>query len=121
LPKCRSPESGFATAPIGLNSGDEVGLRPCFNFGAGYRRTGVGVKLSSPWVEEEIATTLERERKLRNERGKKVFKLIPLNLDGYMFTEQWDLGTHAIDQQVDRVIKALRADEGAREKPPSRL
>jgi hypothetical protein len=48
--------------------------------------------LTSPWVEEEIATTLERERKLRNERGRKVFKLIPLNLDGDMFTEQWDLG-----------------------------
>ena len=26
---------------------------------------------------------------------KRVFKLIPLNLDGYMFTDEWDLGTHA--------------------------
>jgi TIR domain/Pentapeptide repeats (8 copies) len=98
--------------------------------------------LTSPWVEEEIATTLERERKLRSERGEKVLKLIPLDLDGYLFSEQWDLGIHAreirsrvaldfrdwekpstdFDKQVDRVIKALRADEGAREKPPlSRL
>ena len=76
------------------------------------------------------------------ERGKLVHKLIPLNLDGYMFSDDWDLGVLANEirsrvaadfrdsekpnsnfaQQVDRVIKALRADEGAREKPPpSRL
>ena len=98
--------------------------------------------LTSTWVEEEIATTLEKERKLRKERGEKILKLIPRNLDGYMFSEQWDLGIHAREirsrvaadfrdwensssnfaQQVDRVIKALRADEGARKKPPpSRL
>ena len=94
--------------------------------------------LTSAWVEEEIATTLEEERTLRSERGKKVFKLIPLDLDGYMFSEKWDFGTHAreirsrvapdflgwdtsseiFEEQVDRVIKALRADEGAREPPP---
>jgi hypothetical protein len=98
--------------------------------------------LTSHWVENEIKTTLEKERALRKERGKPVHKLIPLNLDGYMFTKDWDLGilAHEIrsrvaadfrdweqpnsnfDKQVDRVIKALRADEGAREQPPpSRL
>jgi TIR domain/Pentapeptide repeats (8 copies) len=46
--------------------------------------------LTSAWVEEEIATTLEKERKLRKERGEKVLALIPLNLDDYMFGEQWD-------------------------------
>ena len=94
--------------------------------------------LTSPWVEEEIQTKLEKERTLRSERQKKVFNLIPLDLDGYMFGEQWKLGTHAgeirsrvaadfrgwetdsvkFDEQVGRVIKALRADEGAREPPP---
>jgi TIR domain len=94
--------------------------------------------LTSWWVEDEIKTTLEKERALRKERGQPVQKLIPLNLDGYMFTDDWDLGVLAKEirsrvaadfrdwekptsnfaQQVDRVIKALRADEGAREKPP---
>jgi hypothetical protein len=98
--------------------------------------------LTSWWVEDEIKTTLEKERVLRKERGKPIRKLIPLNLDGYMFTEAWDLGVLAneirsrvaadsrdwekpnsnFSQKVDRVIKALRADEGARElPPPSRL
>jgi hypothetical protein len=98
--------------------------------------------LTSWWVEDEIKTTLEKERALRKERGKPIHKLIPLNIDGYMFTDQWELGVleneirsrvaanfpggetnkQNFDIQVDRVIKALRADEGAREKPPpSRL
>jgi hypothetical protein len=49
------------------------------------------------WVEYEIKTTLEKERALRNERGKPVHKLVPLNRDGYMFTDQWDLGVLAND------------------------
>jgi uncharacterized protein YjbI with pentapeptide repeats len=97
--------------------------------------------LTSPWVEEEIETTLEGERTLRSERGKEVLKLIPLNLDGYMFSKEWELGSHAaevrsrvaadfqgwetdsfnFDDQVRRVIKALRADEGACEAPPPPL
>ena len=51
--------------------------------------------LTSWWVEDEIKTTFEKERALRKERGKPVRKLIPLNLDGYMFTDKWDLGVLA--------------------------
>jgi hypothetical protein len=51
--------------------------------------------LTSWWVEDEIKTTLEKEWALRKERGKPVHKLIPLNLDGYMFTDAWDLGVLA--------------------------
>jgi TIR domain len=91
--------------------------------------------LTSAWVEDEIKTTLEKERSLRKERGKPVHKLIPLDLDGYMFTDDWDFGVSAQEirsrvaadfrdwkksrskfaRQVDRVIEALRADEGTRE------
>jgi hypothetical protein len=98
--------------------------------------------LTSNWVEREIKTTFAKEEALRKERGKPVFKLIPLNLDGYMFTAQCDLGVLAneirgvslrisgvgktdgakFNDQVNRVIKALRADEWAIEQPPpSRL
>jgi hypothetical protein len=42
-----------------------------------------------------IKTTLEKEHALRKEKGKPVHKLIPLNLDGYMFTDRWDLGVLA--------------------------
>ena len=45
--------------------------------------------------EDEIKTMLEKERALRWERGKPVLRLIPLNLDEYMFTAQWHLGVLA--------------------------
>lgn len=98
--------------------------------------------LTSWWVENEIKTSLDKERTLQKEREKPVLKLIPLDLDGYMFSDQWNLGVFAknitsrvaanfrgwdapgfnFDEQVARVIRALRADEGAREPPPpSRL
>jgi hypothetical protein len=51
--------------------------------------------LTSYWVENEIKTTLGKELLFRKERGKPVHKLIPLNLDGYMLTDQWDLGVLA--------------------------
>jgi hypothetical protein len=98
--------------------------------------------LTSDWVEDEIRTAIEKEGALRKERGKPVLKLIPLNLDGHMFTNEWDLGVQAkrikgrvaadfrgwetddakFNDQVNRVIRALRADERAIEPPPpSRL
>jgi hypothetical protein len=72
-------------------------------------------------------------------RGEKVLALVPLDLDGFLY--QWPSGkaqqvrsrlaanfvgwaqdTTRFDTQVDRVIRALRSDPGAREDPPvSRL
>jgi hypothetical protein len=79
----------------------------------------------------------EKEQQIMKERGARVQVLVPLNLDGYLFSGSWKSGYQAqirrrlaadftqidadsarFDAEVERLIRALRADEGAREKPP---
>jgi len=93
--------------------------------------------LTSVWVDGEIAAAFEKERRMQNSRGKRVLSLIPLNLDGYLFSgawrtlkapqirqrlaadfRGWDSDVSIFDAQVEQVVRALRADEGSREAPP---
>ena len=75
------------------------------------------------------------------ERERKVHVLIPLNLDGYIFSGQWKSGKERqvkqrlaadftgwesdndkFEKQFKRLVTALRTDDAGREKPPkSRL
>jgi hypothetical protein len=93
--------------------------------------------LKSWWVDNEVQKALIKEERLSKERGKDVLVIIPLNLDGYMFKPEWQdwkkdilISRSAPDftgwknddekfnEQIENVIKALRADGKARVPPP---
>jgi hypothetical protein len=96
--------------------------------------------LSSWWVDNEVATAFNKEQQLFRDRKKKVLSLIPLNLDGYMFSDEWTSGKRQqikerlaadftgwetdnskFEEQFEQVVKALQIERIREEPPVSRL
>ena len=92
--------------------------------------------LTSWWVDEEMEKAFVKERALMKKRKKKVLALIPLDIDGYVFKgwtsgkvsqilsrkiadfRGWESSHAKFEEQMEKVVSALRADDGGRERPP---
>lgn len=92
--------------------------------------------LTSWWVDNEISSAISKERRLMKERKEKVLVLIPLDLDGYVFSEWksekkttvlqrlvgdfkgWDRDNAKFELEFQKLRKALRTGDGARENAP---
>ena len=93
--------------------------------------------LKSWWVDSELNRAFAKEQVLTRERGRKVLALIPLDLDGFLFSSDWQSGKASevrsrmvgdfknwrtdgakFEEELGQLIRALRADAAARERPP---
>ncbi|MEP7284384.1 MAG: toll/interleukin-1 receptor domain-containing protein [Chloroflexota bacterium] len=95
--------------------------------------------LTSWWVDNELDTLFEKERLLMKDRGEKILALIPLDLDGYLFSDDfnsgkkrqvqsriaadfkgWEHDNAIFEREIERVINALKLG-GDKELPPKSL
>tara|TARA_R110000868_G_scaffold149654_1_gene372217 strand:- start:104881 stop:106005 length:1125 start_codon:yes stop_codon:yes gene_type:complete len=92
--------------------------------------------LTSPWVDDEVTHAFAKEKELSKQRGHKVQSLIPLNLDGYIFSgwnhpkknqvlehmaadfTGWQTDNTKFELQLERVVKALQTNNTGREPEP---
>ena len=92
--------------------------------------------INSWWVEREVNKALQKEEQLSKQHGKKVRILIPLDLDGYIFSDDcdswiagaakermaanftgWEHDNALFEREIENVIRAMRTD-GGKEPPP---
>ena len=89
------------------------------------------------WVDHEIKKTLRKEQQLMKERGKKTLAMVPITIDDFVFSDDYDAGIKSeilsrkvadlrqwkdrdsFEAGMEQVIQALRADENKKEEPPS--
>lgn len=93
--------------------------------------------LTSWWVDNEIGKAFAKEQALMKERKRKILALISLDLDGHLTSGKWGGGkasrvlerlagdfrgwersNSTFEEQVERVIRALRTDEATKKMPP---
>jgi len=93
--------------------------------------------LTSWWVDNEINKAFAKEQQLKKQHEKRTHALIPLSLDGFLSSHDWqrrwkdrvlsrptwdfrNWKNHLeFEDQFEKSLRALRADDGGRESVPS--
>ena len=94
--------------------------------------------MTSNWVNKELTKAFAKEERLSTQHGKEILALVPLNLDGYLMSDEcqhpwkddineryasdftnWKTDYEDYKRQLEKLVKALRADEFKREPDPT--